>query len=55
MNVKFSDRTGRQNNRLVKAPESRLVSALVFCVGIVIAAAMLGFALLTFFPVILLK
>lgn len=55
MAIKFSDRTGRNNHRPINAPESRLVSALVFCTGIVLAAAMIGFALLTFFPVILLK
>ena len=54
MNIKFTDRTGRKM-RPINPPESRIVSALVFIVGISIAAALFGFVLLTFFPVLLLK
>lgn len=55
MSIKFSDRTGRKNHRPINAPESRLFSALVFIVGVSIAAAMFAFVLFTFFPVLLLK
>ena len=54
MSIKFTDRTGRKT-RAINPPESRLVSALVFVTAITLAAAMIGFVLLTFFPVILLK
>ena len=54
MSIKFTDRTGRKT-RPINPPESRVVSALVFVTAISIAAALIGFVLLTFFPVLLLK
>ena len=54
MTTKFSDRTHRKS-RPINPPESRIISALVFIVGITLAALMFGFVLVTFFPVLLLK
>lgn len=54
MEIKFSDRTGRKNRPPINPPESRLFSALVMLVSIVLAAVLLSIVILTFFPVFLL-
>ena len=54
MSLKYEPRT-RLKKRPICPPESRIISALVFIVGITLAALMFGFVALTFFPVLLLK